>query len=361
MNSTPEILLNKLYLTIYKIIKNSNFHKEKIASAVKNLSDIFNSPNRQINNYYMQNDVLRIAYLAYFYPINVYKCLHIINFYRDFFINKKIYFDYGAGPLTFFTACALQKIEGDRFFAFDKNPDILQLGKSVIKDISIKMHERLIFSLPDNNTNVIFLGNILSELEQKEMSNIFKQLLKIVDPKDNIIIILEPGTKKGFNNIKHVRNILNEYDFKFLNPCPVENCPMEEKDWCHENLIFPRSELIKYIEQKTGLNNKFINFTYSIFSTKVKKIIDFDENTFKVVSNLLDRKGEYAVYLCGRMGLQIFSILKKHLNESNTEFTNFRRGDIVYIKNFKKISNFYRLDRNSVIKIIKKFDCSNFS
>lgn len=359
MNDTPINLINKLYRSINKILKNSGFSQEKIALTVKKLSDIFNDTNGQIN--YMQNDVLKIAYFAYFYPINVYKCLSVINFYRDFFSNKKNYFDFGAGPLTFYTACALLDIEGESFFAYDKNQEILQLGKSVIKDFSVKLHNNLFFSFPTKSVNVVFLGNVLSELQLEEMQQIFNKLVKIIDYKDNIIIIIEPGTKKGFHNIKLTKNLLGKYGFKFLNACPVENCPMSGKDWCHENLIFPRNTLIEYIEQKTGLNNKFINFTYGLFSTKINKIIDFNENTFKVVSNLFDRKGEYAIYLCGKTGIQLFSLLKKHLTELNTQFRNLRRGDIVYIKDFNKISNFYRLTETSDVKIIKKFDYSNFS
>lgn len=359
MNKSPKTLIEKLYQSIEKIFKNTGFSREKIALTVKNLSDIFNRFDGKID--YMKSDALKIAYIVYFYPINVYKCLHIINFYRNFFANKKIYFDYGAGPLTFFTACSLQQLEGERFFAYDKNMEILELGKSVIKDFSTKIYDVLKFSMPKVKVNVVFLGNILSELNMDDAQRLFIQLIKDIDTENNLIILIEPGTKKGFNNIQQVKKLLNKYGFYFLNACPTDNCPMDTKDWCHENLIFPRSQLIEYIEQKTGLNNRFINFTYALFSTKNQQIFDFNNYTFKVVSNLLDRKGEYAIYLCSKIGLKQFSILKKHIKESNREFINLRRGDIVYINDFHRISNFYRLTENSEVKVIKKFDCSNFS
>lgn len=360
MINNPDILLDKLYLLIDRIVQNTNLSKEKIASNVKKLSDIFNQTEGKTTEY-MQNDVLRIAYFVYFYPINVYKCLHLINFYRDFFFGKKVFFDYGAGPLTFYSACALMQLEGERFFAYDNNQDVLYLGKPVIKNISLTLYNNLILSFPEQKVNAIFLGNVLSELEEIKIYQLLGKILKIIDMKDNIILILEPGTKKGFKNINKAKQFLMTRGFNFLNACPTENCPVAENDWCHENLFFPRSPLIEYIEQKTGLNNKFINFTYGLFSTNVKKISVFDDNTFKVVGNLFNRKGEYAVYLCGKMGLQLFSILKKHLNEANIDFKNLHRGDIVNIKNFNKISNFYRLDTKSEVKIIKKFGGSNFS
>ncbi len=360
MLKNPDLLLKKLYLSIDRIIQDINLPKEKIATYVKMLSDIFNRNDEQTINY-MQSNVLRIAYLIYFYPINVYKCLHLIDFYYQYFSNKKAFLDYGAGPLTFYSACALMNLEGEKFFAYDKNQDILYLGKSLIKDLSFKLYNKMNFSLPDEKVNVIFLGNVLAELEEKNITPFLEKMIKMIDMENNLLIIIEPGTKKGFKNIITAKQFLNRRGFKFLNACPTEHCPVDENDWCHENIPFPRSTLIEYIEQKTGLNNKFINFSYGFFSTNTKKAFVFHENTFKVVSNLFVRKGEYAIYLCGNMGIRLFSILKKHLNELNKEFKNLSRGDIVYIKNFYQVSNFYRLDVNSEVKIIKKFRSSNFS
>ncbi|MCX7771324.1 MAG: hypothetical protein N2202_09660 [Proteobacteria bacterium] len=362
MDNSLENLIKKLYLQTDKIIQNSSYSKEKIASTVKDLSDIFNTRDKKIFNY-METELFRIAYLAYFYPINVYKCLHILSFYREYFINKKFYFDLGAGPLTFYTACALAKIRADKFFAHDKNIEILQLGKYVIGKLSKNISDNILFSLPYPNIkiNVIFLGNIISEIRENEIIETLSSSLKICEPKNNLIIILEPGTKAGFQNILFAKNLLKERGYQFLNTCPTETCPLTEKDWCHENLIFPRSQFIEYIENKTGLDNRFINFTYGIFSSSDNKILNFDENTYRVVSNLLDRKGEYAIYLCCKQGLQLFSLLKRHITNQNKDFIRLRRGDIVQVKNFNTLSKIHRLNENSQVLILKKFDNVIFS
>lgn len=349
-----EILI-KLYKTIEKIIEKSGISKEKIAKEVKRLSDIFNNFNNTHN--YMDSKLSRIAYLAYFYPINVYKFIHIIDFYKDYFHDEDSYFDIGAGPLTFYSALCLLNKKGKKFYAFDKNNNILDFGKEILTELNPSFSQKLNFEIPKEKVNNIILGNVLIE-NNNEIEKILKNTVNLLSER-NTIIIIEPGTKKGFENIKKSKNFLQNLLFEDITTCPATNCLMQKKDWCHENIIFPRSPLIQFIDNKTGLDNRFINFCYAIFSTSKSKSITFNENTFRVVSNLLERKGDFAIYLCGQNGINQYSLLKRHLNELNNKIKNLRRGDIIELTGYKKISeNYYRLDETSKVKILKKFSSS---
>jgi ribosomal protein RSM22 (predicted rRNA methylase) len=344
-----------LYTLIEKIIEKENISKQKIAQHVKLLSDKFNNFNASKNTY-MENQLSRIAYLAYFYPINVYKFLHIISFYENYFSgNNNYYFDFGAGPLTFYTALCLLKKDGKVFYTFDKNYEIMELGKKIITMLNKNFSDKIILKEPQKPINVLILSNVITEITQNERVELIKNLINRLDKKNCIIVVLEPGTKKGFENIKLLKEFLLNFNFSDLTFCPYSKCPLINNEWCHENLYFPRSTLIQYIEDKTGLNNRFINFTYAILSTDKKPLLVFQDNTFRVVSNLLVRKGDYALYLCGKNGINQYTILKRHINEKNSIIKSLRRGDIIEVSNYTKISTGYRLDINSTIRILKKF------
>jgi len=347
--------ISNLYSIIEKIIQKENIPKERIAQQVKLLSDKFNNFN-EFEKMYMENQVLRIAYLAYFYPINVYKFLHIISFYDNYFSdNKNYYLDFGSGPLTFYTALCLLKKDGKAFYAVDKNYEIMILGKKIISMINKTFSEKIILKQPQKPINTLIFSNVLTEIPQNERLELFKDLINIIDKKNSMVIVLEPGTKKGFENIKTLKEFLLNLNFSDLTFCPFNQCPLESGEWCHENLYFPRSTLIQYIEDKTGLNNRFVNFTYAILSTDKKPMLMFKDNTFRVVSNLLERKGDYTIYLCGKNGVNQYTLLKRHINEKNCNIKTLRRGDIIELNNITKLSKGYRLDSTSEIKIIKKF------
>ncbi len=350
-----KINLTTLYTAIEDVIKKEGTSREKIAKQVKILSDNFNNFS-ELQKTYMEDKLSRFAYLAYFYPINVYKFLHIISFYDNYFSeNNNYYFDFGAGPLTFYTALCLLKKDGKAFYAVDTNNEIMELGKKIISILNKNFSEKIILKQPQRPINTLILSNVLTEIPQNKKFEFLKDLINILDKKNSHIVALEPGTKKGFENIKLLKEFLLNLNFSDLTFCPFNKCPLECNEWCHENLYFPRSSLIQYIEDKTGLNNRFINFTYAILSKDKTPSFMFKDNTFRVVSNLLERKGDYAIYLCGKNGVNQYTLLKRHINEKNSNIKILKRGDIIELNNITKLPKGYRLDFASEIKIIKKF------
>jgi ribosomal protein RSM22 (predicted rRNA methylase) len=81
-----------------------------------------------------------------------------------------------------------------------------------------------------------------------------------------ILIIVEPGTKIGFQNILKVREILINLEAYLLAPCPHPlKCPMQEIDkWCHFRVRFNRSKLHQQIKLGT-LNYEDEPFSFVAF------------------------------------------------------------------------------------------------
>jgi ribosomal protein RSM22 (predicted rRNA methylase) len=63
------------------------------------------------------------------------------------------------------------------------------------------------------------------------------------------LVIIEPGTPKGFAMIRRIRSLLLERGAHIAAPCPAETpCPIAEPDWCHFGARVERSSLHRRIK-----------------------------------------------------------------------------------------------------------------
>jgi ribosomal protein RSM22 (predicted rRNA methylase) len=63
------------------------------------------------------------------------------------------------------------------------------------------------------------------------------------------LVILEPGTPKGFAFIRDIRSSLLAAGAQMLAPCPAAStCPMVDPDWCHFAARVERSSLHRRIK-----------------------------------------------------------------------------------------------------------------
>ena len=63
------------------------------------------------------------------------------------------------------------------------------------------------------------------------------------------IAIIEPGTMKGFDLIRTLREELIQLGGHIIAPCPHQkDCPMGGGDWCHFSARFERSSLHRQIK-----------------------------------------------------------------------------------------------------------------
>lgn len=63
------------------------------------------------------------------------------------------------------------------------------------------------------------------------------------------LVLIEPGTKVGYQNILRAREMLVSMGAHVLAPCPNGKCcPLSENDWCHFTRRVPRSRLQKRLK-----------------------------------------------------------------------------------------------------------------
>jgi ribosomal protein RSM22 (predicted rRNA methylase) len=94
----------------------------------------------------------------------------------------------------------------------------------------------------------------------------WQTIIKKVLPLTQFLLIVEPGTPKGFSRLKEVRTFLLDEGLSLLAPCPhVKPCPLQEGNWCHFYARVQRRALQKEIKQGTlGFEDE--KFSYLLFS-----------------------------------------------------------------------------------------------
>lgn len=355
--------MNKLYYILDQIFKKEKKDLKKISSAVKELSDIFNAESLP-EKYYMSKEWFLWAYLFYFYPINVYKYLTILKYHKEIFLDKKRFLDFGAGPLTFFTALALMGLKPEMLYALDNSNKIMKIGKGIIQEIDTELSSKISTHCIDNvipsqvnikELDVFSFGNVLCEMGDEERRALLEKYLMNNTEKEKHILIVEPGTHESFYKLRDIERYLKEYGFSKVNGCPVIDCCLTEGDWCHENVLFPRSKLIEQIENQNRLDNRFVNFCYLLMNNKKQEYNQFSKDSYRVISNLLEYKGFYMAHLCGVGGVYKFELQKRDISNNNKNFALLRRGDIVIINDIIKKGERLRLKNGSTVNIIKRF------
>ncbi|MCX7990869.1 MAG: small ribosomal subunit Rsm22 family protein [Proteobacteria bacterium] len=344
-------MLEKLHRTLEDYYNKSQVPLNRLSKKVLELSDFFNSNKKNELNY-GDNIDYRLAYLYYFYPINVYKYLTILNYYKNDLKECKTFLDVGAGPLTFYSSLCLLNFHSDRLYSIDRSKEFMDLGKSVINQLSPYFSKKIFYGTPDHKVDLINFGNVFAEIAENELISFLSNYLRYLREDESFIIILEPGTKRSFKNILTIKEYLSERGFNLINDCPSAICWRKE-DWCHENIFFPRSELIINIENQNKMNNRYINFTYLIM--KRGDIRHKNRNFKRVISNLIKQKGIYRIEVCSPDGILRYELLKRDINDVNGELLKISRGDIIEIEGFELKGDIRRLTKNSVVKIIKKW------
>lgn len=159
------------------------------------------------------------------------------------FVPKSI-LDVGAGPGTASWA-ALQRwpevasvtmIEADARFAslageLAGASEIPTLAAATI--IKAKLGEN------SAKAELVIAAYVFAELEERASG---EAALKLWAQAEQMLVIIEPGTPRGFARIRNARAALLDAGAHMLGPCTHScSCPMSGKDWCHFTQRLARS------------------------------------------------------------------------------------------------------------------------
>jgi ribosomal protein RSM22 (predicted rRNA methylase) len=120
------------------------------------------------------------------------------------------------------------------------------------------------------------------------------------------LVIVEPGTMKGFEVIRAARAQLIEAGAFIVAPCPHhESCPMAQDDWCHFAARFDRSPLHRRLKGGT-LGYEDEKFSYLAAAKQ-----PVHQASARIIRHPLRHAGYTQLQLCAAEGLQTITVTKR--------------------------------------------------
>lgn len=194
-----------------------------------------------------ENEPARLAYLAARMPATFGAVSAVL---RQLPVSPTSWLDLGAGPGTASWAAAALFPESTSFTLIEKSPHAIEIGKELAVDHPIlKKSEWISKGLPCDlpQAEAAILSYALGELERP--SQFIDSWWKAHIP---FLIIVEPGTPRGFSSIKKARDQIISLGGLLLAPCPhAFACPLKENDWCHFSARIQRTRLHRYLKEGT--------------------------------------------------------------------------------------------------------------
>jgi len=181
--------------------------------------------------------------------------------------------------------------------------------------------------------HLITLMNVLNELKENNDVNLLGSLISLLDENGSIILI-EPATRIESRRLLRFRDMAVTKAMTIFSPCTrQEQCPalISEDDWCHSDVDWERPPFIKAIDDIVGTLRLTLKSTYMVIrkdEMTLGKALQ-EESLYRIVSERFDEKGRVRAFLCGENGRNEHIINKRDLRDTNRDFQNIRKYDVV--------------------------------
>lgn len=224
---------------------------------------------------------------------------------NDFEINTVL--DVGAG--TGAAIWAIYNILGEKNFSlFEREDSMRQIGQKLMKESEVLKNTKwqkfdIIKDNIDGKHDFIIVSYMINELPKNEIEKILEKLWNATN---KVLLIIEPGTPKGFSNIKSIRNYLLNKKASIIAPCTHEQeCKIAEDDWCHFTCRVQRSKIHKKLKdgQSPYEDEKFSYIAFS--KCNVQKANN------RILRHPIINKGFSEFKICTKDGIKNIKLSKK--------------------------------------------------
>lgn len=210
----------------------------------------------------------RSAYLAVRFPATFAADLHVFSEIRRLAPDLKIssLLDLGSGPGTALYAAAGIFPSLTNATLVENDASLIQLGKRLAAASphpavrSAEWRPQDINSLSCESHDLVVISYALGELPQVAAEKIISRAWQCAK---ELLVVIEPGTVRGFNVVLSARSALIAAAAHLLAPCPhAGECPMAAAaDWCHFAARVERTSLHRRLKGGT-LGHEDEKFSY---------------------------------------------------------------------------------------------------
>ncbi|MFS8564287.1 MAG: small ribosomal subunit Rsm22 family protein [Rhabdochlamydiaceae bacterium] len=203
----------------------------------------------------------RFAYLVTRFPATFAAITRVLQEISS--MRMETMLDLGAGPGTGYLAAKEIFPQLQTASLLETDPVFMEIGKKLIEDKVTWVRQDLKEAGILEAQDLVLLSYSIGEIPEKYWDSILQAAWKATK---KVLVIIEPGTPRGFSHIRHVREKMISYGGSVVAPCPHQNaCPMKEPDWCHFSTRLTRNYLHK-IAKEAALGFEDEKFSYIIVS-----------------------------------------------------------------------------------------------
>jgi ribosomal protein RSM22 (predicted rRNA methylase) len=256
----------------------------------------------------LSTDADRIAYAAVRMPATYAACHHVFQRLQLSVPDAQpvSLLDLGAGPGTAAWAARELFPSLQQFACLERDSGLIALGKTLTGGGALasaawqQADVTAIESVPA--ADIIVISYLLGELPRHTADALLPRAWRAAK---QFLVIIEPGTKRGFAGIIEARLALMAAGAKLAAPCPHENvCPMlpafdrDDGDWCHFAARVERTSLHRFAKQG-ALGHEDEKFSYVIGSK-----LAIDQPLARIVRHPQKHGGHVQLELCTPEGLR---------------------------------------------------------
>lgn len=218
--------------------------------------------------------------------------------------------DVGTGPGTALWAVLDRWPNLEHAQLFDREPRFIAAGREIAAglphedlDITWGRGDLRVASLPPN-ADLVIASYALGELPPTDRE---ATVLRLWAHTGTALIIVEPGTPRGFRTVLDARSTLLDAGGHVLAPCPTPHpCPKTDgEQWCHFAVRLPRLGVHRHVKQAT-LGHEDEKYTYLLVARQRGEPFDA-----RVTARPLRASGRVLLELCQAPALHRRTVTKR--------------------------------------------------
>ncbi len=395
----PAGLSSEVLKVLVRISPERNLRGDALAQAVVNLSRLFTTSRPSLPARYLDDPAHAAAYLSYFLPVNLSKIQVLLDELPNDHISEipgrpMAVLDLGCGPGTGSLALldwlwhrSPERAKSVSVLAADSSHASLQdakrLWEAYCQEVGIStsgfrsiegnlehplkgdLGKQIVRGEP---YDLIIIANALNELFSTaadppvDRAAVVGQLLPFLSTHGTIMIV-EPALRQTARALHQMRDhLLKKGLCTVYSPCLHEAaCPALDHpdDWCHEERPWQAPPAIAALDRDVGFIKDALKFSYLLLRTDGRTIVPRSPQTFRVVSELRELKGEKRAWLCNETGRPEIGRLDRKASPQNAAVDSWHRGAIVQIERIVrkekegKVSPVGRIESDASVEIIR--------
>lgn len=273
----------------------SSKKREDFAKAFERISHRY----RTETGSFLQTEEERKAYLFTRLPGTFSAIAHVLQEIknRDPLFSPHSFLDMGAGPGTGMWASFAIFPELSSYTLLEKDHSFMKLGKILAERSGEPAFMKSLWKSGDlekpvltDPHDLVLFSYSLGELKEGVWPDLLQSCWKATQ---KALVIIEPGTPKGYNRLMKVRDLLVDWGAHLWAPCPHSfACPLEKGDWCHFSVRVSRSTAHRKLKS-ASLGYEDEKFSYLVFGKD--PLASFEG---RIIRNPIRRSGHVELSVC---------------------------------------------------------------